>query len=1100
MAALTRTYLRGLVLPDPRIDYAAYSETSSTLTQAGPQPGQAIASTDTSAVLTATGTQSAGGKLDVYAQTAGMPGLGGASVIWRTDGDARYRGWEVPQIITGHSWAAYTTTLSYADPCILRLADDGLVIAFEQTTTGQVLLRRRAAAATSWTSEVVYTHPGGVYASGARPCMVQLPSGRLLLFHCVEVGATVNVGMRYSDDSGDTWSAGQLFCLPTAISTATSAIRRMRCAYLSGQIVLFLDIRDTSTAYYRRLAQYASSDLGSTFSLVAQMTGAGETTHAAFPDVAVVGDTLVLTYIRQETHAIYGALVRPFARRLGSAYALFTSASEVRMQDASNPMGWGTYAGGDITSGDMAVCADDVGRAYAYGRDRTALGYDDIAVRYTDDAGASWAGPGSSSHQTARAMLWRGEVATSNPQALSATFQRGRVAIAHQCDSTVLAREPSVGVIFAGGWGAHSLPSLTGPITHDTMVAWERTWLPWDVPDALSTTWTYTAGGAPTVSITSSGMTVTGAGGDSATWTATPTGTMAQGVIAEVWVSVTNGTATLEVRAGVAGPDSFRASVLVTATTIVLRDEEAATNLATINTAEGATGVWVRLAVGCGAVSGNNGRCAAYYAPGPRGDSEDREWVEIGTSTTLVQGTDTTHRVLFRSSTTGVAIDQTWRFAAFTSGAYAGPGTNATSAYSGNFHGDLLGRDLASQSFYIADGVRLRGDDGPALRGDTWDIDATYRYPVRAVFPDEEPSPRKTWRSTGTASDAVIAVRLNATAANVSPALSLARVLYLGGINFRVATLEALNAAGLWVTIASIDAATGQTGLAYNRYDDVVVAAYDGTFPASSGISRFLTANELAGARISFAGGTVVKRIERSTPGVWPGGPLATAAPTRIVLSSTSGVPASAKDAAVIMPNVAVIINDTTGTRYSGYRLRIPAQTCAESYFEVGVLYLGYLHAFGQQYSANRSQDISPAYELTEGRGGTRRVQTTGPARRAVEIAWDEGVDASRLASSNDDYVEAHVGTGPIASPTDVVPSMLGLMSQLDGAATPVVYLPQVPVLSGATTVAHIVAPPLMLYGRIRTETLRMDTVQGNEYENPGEVYRLARVRMEEEL
>jgi hypothetical protein len=1100
MAALTRTYLRGLVLPDPRIDYDAYSEPSSTLTQAGPQPGQAIATTDTSAVIIATGTQSAGGKLDVYAQTAGMPGLGGASILWRSDGDARYRGWEVPQIITGHSWAAFTTTLSYADPCILRLADDGLVIAFENTATAQVLLRRRAATATSWTSEVVYTHPGGVYASGARPCMVQLPSGRVLLFHTVEIGATVNVGMRYSDDSGDTWTAGQLFCLPTAISTATAAIRRMKVAYLAGQIVLFLDIRDTSTAYYRRLAQYASADLGSTFSLVAQLDGTSEANHAAFPDVAVVGDTLVLTYIRQETHATFGALVRPFARRLGSAFALFTSASEVRMQNASNPMGWGTYAGGDITSGDMAVCADDVGRAYAYGRDRTALGYDDIAVRYTDDAGASWAGPGSSSHQTTKAMLWRGEVATSNPQALSATFQRGRVALAHQSDCVLLGREPSVGVIFAGGWGAHSLPSLTGPITHDTMVAWERTWLPWDVPDALSTTWTYASAGAPTIALTANGMEVSGGLADSATWTATPTGTMAQGVIAEVWVAVTNGTATLEVRAGVAGPDSFRAAVRVTATTIVLRDEEGAVDLATINTAEGATGVWVRLAVGCGAVSGNNGRCAAYYAPGSRGDSEDREWVEIGTSTALVQGTDTTHRVLFRSATAGVAINQTWRFAGFTSDVYAGPGTNTTSAYSGNYQGDLLGRDLAAQSFYVADGLRLRGADGPAFRADAWDIDATYRYPVRAVFPDQEPSPRKTWRSTGTASDAVIAVRLTSVVADTSPALSLARVLYLGGINFRTATLEGLNAAGIWVTIASIDAATGQTGLAYTRYDTVVVASYDSVFPVSSGISRYLTADELYGARISFAGGTVVKRIERSTPGVWPGGPLATAAPTRLVLSSSSGVPASAKDAAVIMPNVAVVINDTTGTRYTGYRLRIPAQTTAEGYFEMGVMYLGYLHAFGQQYSANRSQDISPAYELTEGRGGTRRVQTTGPARRAVEIAWDEGVDASRLASTNDDYVEAHVGTGAIASPSDVVPSMLGLMSQLGGAATPVVYLPQVPVLSGGTTVAHIVAPPLMLYGRIRTETLRQDTIQGNEYETPGEVYRLARVRMEEEL
>jgi len=44
------------------------------------------------------------------------------------------------------------------------------------------------------------------------------------------------------------------------------------------------------------------------------------------------------------------------------------------------------------------------------------------------------------------------------------------------------------------------------------------------------------------------------------------------------------------------------------------------------------------------------------------------------------------------------------------------------------------------------------------------------------------------------------------------------------------------------------------------------------------------------------------------------------------------------------------------------------------------------------------------------------------------------------------------------------------------------------------------VAPPLMLYGRIVTESLRVDTVQGDEYTNPGEVYRLARVRIEEEI
>jgi hypothetical protein len=378
-------------------------------------------------------------------------------------------------------------------------------------------------------------------------------------------------------------------------------------------------------------------------------------------------------------------------------------------------------------------------------------------------------------------------------------------------------------------------------------------------------------------------------------------------------------------------------------------------------------------------------------------------------------------------------------------------------------------------------------------------VEASYRYPVEAVNYDVQPSPRRTWRSTSDAADAVIAWTVNSTVATVSPAPNLARVVYLGGINFRTARFEALNAAGIFVTIATIDAASDCTGLGFDRADTMITPRYIATFPPSSGVPRMLVAGELVGAR--FASGANVRRITWSGPGIWPGGALASGAPARFTVTSGTGISASAKDGQIWFPSVAVVVNDTTGTQYSAYRLVIPAQTTAEGYFEVGIAMVGYLHAFGQQYSANRSQEIAPSYELTEGRGGTRRVQTTGPARRAVEVAWDEGVDASDLASSTgDDYVEGYVGGGALGSPADVVPSMLGVLNQLGGAATPCVYLPRVPVVSGATTTTTINAPPLLMYGRIMTETLRMDTIQGDEYERPGEVYRLARVRIEEEL
>ena len=1099
MAALVRTVLRGLMLPDPRIDGDAYDASRSTVTQAGPQPGQAIAGNDTSAVLTATGTQSAGGSLELHATSGGMPGLDAARLVWRNTGDTRYRGWEVPQTISGFGYAAYTTTASlYADPCILRLASDGVLIAFEQTTTGQVLLRRRAATASTWSSVVVYTHPGGVYASGARPCMVQLPSGRVLLFHCVETTGAVNVGMRYSDDDGATWTAGQLFCLATPISTTTAEVRRMRAAYHGGQIVLMVDIRDTSTTYYRRLAQYASADLGATFSEVVQLSGASEALHGAYPDVVATPTGFVVTYIRQETDATYGTRVRPYSRTIGSAFASFSVVGEVAMQHPSNAMAWGRYSAGDITTGDMALCADDVGRIYAFGRNTVPASDEDCAIRYTDDTGATWAGTGSSSHATTKAMWWRGDDSSTGPIALSATWQRGRALLATQHQSSGTTASESISLIALGGYSAHNLPALTGAITHDTMVAWEATYLPFDLPEDTGTNWTAAPTGTPTITLGSDGLTTAGGAGDVASWYATPTGTMSEGVIAEVWVAVTSGIGSLEVRSGVAGPDSFTARVEVTPTAITLIDAVGASTIATVSTTDGASGVWIRLAVGCASVSGNNGRCAAYYAPGARGDSEDRNYAEIGTSTTLTQGTATTHRVTFRAATTGVAFDVDWRFVGYVSDEYAG--TNSLSGYAGNASpGDLLGRDMTARDAYVSDGLSIRADDGPAYRNDTWTVAATYRYPVEAVNYDVQPSPRRTWRSTTDASDAVIAWTINPTAATVSPAPNLARVLYLGGINFRNATLEALNSLGLWVSIATIDAASGSTGLGFARADTMITPQFIGTLPPSSGITRMLTAGELVGAR--FASGANVRRITWSAPGYWPGPLFSSGAPARFTVTNGAGISATAKDGAIWWPHVACVINDTTGTQYSAYRLRIPAQTTAEGYFEVGIAMLGYLHVFGQQYSANRSQDIMPSYELTEGRGGTRRVQTTGPARRAVEVAWDEGVDASDIATgAGDDYVEGYLGGGALGSPADVVPSMLGVLSQLGGAATPCVYLPRVPVVSGATTTTTINAPPLLLYGRIMTETLRMDTIQGDEYERPGEVYRLARVRIEEEL
>lgn len=1103
-SAITRSYLRGLLLPDPRLTYDAYSSTLSTATQAGAMPGEATAAQDTYAVIAATGTQSAGGSLQVQAIRAGMPGLDDAGIVWRNTGDTLYRGFDVPAIVSGWGNVAYTTTAGlYRDAYVFSASTDRLYVVYENTTAGAVRCSYRAATASTWTDVQVFSHfgvTGSVYTTGARACGLELPSGRLLVFYAVEdaTAATVNVGMSYSDDDGATWTRGQTGCLEAAISTTSQSIRRLRAAYLAGQIVLMVDVVDTSTAYSQRMAQYASADLGASFQIVDQYSGADLDNHGGFPDVAAQGDVFVLTYIRRENHATYGLLNRPWSRTLANAYARFTAATEVRMQDASNPMSWATGTT-TFTDADMALCAAEGGRLYAVGRDTVfATGLDALAVRSTDDVGATWYGLGSSSHPTTKAMLWRGQSDTVHPRYLSAAWQRGRMIVAHQHNSVSALAEASISIMAAGGWATVNLPSLSGSPTHARQVAWERTWLPYDTPDATdATSWAYTSTGAPTIAFDSAGMNITGGVGDSATWTGSPTGTLQQGVIAEGWVDVNNGQSTIRVRAGVAGPASFEAAVVATPTTISLLDVTGAVTIATINTTAAASGVWLRISVGRVASSGT-GQCVAWYAAGSRGDTEDRAWVQVGASGALVQGASTTHRVQFTSGVgAGVSLNSVWRWMAYVSGAYAG--TAQTGIYNAPANpGDLLARDLAADPVYVADGVSVYGTDGPAYRSDTWTIAADYRYPIRAIHAEEEPSPRRAWRSTTTASEQIIAWQLDGTL--TSPFLGPARVLYLGGINFRTAYWEGRDGAGVWQSIATIDAASGQTGLGYVLDHNIVTAA---TPLGSSTITRTITANELAGAYWSSSGGTRIRPISVNTPGVWAGSLSGDGTKVRLQITPQAGDPTNGNDGAIIMPNVTVIAAESAipSTEYNAYRLRIPAQTTSEGYFQIGVCVQGYFHVFGQQYSANRSQQMAPAYELVEGRGGARRATRLGPARRAVEVSWDEGVDAKQIGSNNADYVRLHASGPAIASVADVAPSMLGVLEQLDGAVTPIVYLPRVEPMSGGTTVQTIVAPPLMLYGRIRSESLQVDTVQGDEYDAiTGEVYRLARVRIEEEL
>jgi hypothetical protein len=188
--------------------------------------------------------------------------------------------------------------------------------------------------------------------------------------------------------------------------------------------------------------------------------------------------------------------------------------------------------------------------------------------------------------------------------------------------------------------------------------------------------------------------------------------------------------------------------------------------------------------------------------------------------------------------------------------------------------------------------------------------------------------------------------------------------------------------------------------------------------------------------------------------------------------------------------------------------LRIPGQVTPNDYMQIGTMIVGRVRLFGRQYSRGRGLTFSPAYELTETRSGTRRARRLGPTRRAMEMAWDDGIDTSGLNTAGtapDYYGLGYSGADGLTAIADTGRTLAGLIEQTDGAVLPVVVLPAIPQQSSApgTTGVQLLNPEAHLYGRILTETLRVDSdasVRGQELRDPGEVVQVSTVIVEEEL
>lgn len=1072
MASVTPTIFRGIVVPDPRVTWArgAISATS----EAGPIAGVPVPTGDTSMVLRSHGTQDVAKRARVI--RGGHPGAG-AAVVWRdeTDDTDEYRGWDAPHVLSGFNTIAGSTTADKWRIAHTVALSDGRIAVASTKDLQIVTVHLRDPDTGAWTEEEVYDQGSPYVTTEAWPCLLQMPSGRLVCFFWREhdSGGSVQLRMYYRTDAGS-WVPGQKGCFDDAIDTSVYVPGRMRAVEAGGLVALFADMEEQATPE-GQVWQWVSTDLGASFVYVDALEG-----QARGGTDAVVHDGVVIVGYASD-FGTTGSSVPPYVRRLALPSTRLSDGEAIVAQAAVDGMEWGTVSGSILTSAELALVSDADGRLWIIGRDHGG-GENYVGVKMSDDGGLTWQAVGSAPAGVIGAFLWRGRDGATYPRRLTAASHRGRVMVGCQPAASPGTRDPSLVALWCGGWTSvcAAQQSSARPAAESAVGA-ELTYLPFDLPEDVGNgvpVWVATSSGSRTLD--DAGLHLS-TGIAQAEWSDTGayTGGPSSPLTVRAEVRVDAGAAQLRLRQSDATPLAREIVVEVTPTGITMSNGYGGTTIGTVATTA-ADGAPIQLLA---ELDGSAGK-VWWRAVGADGDAL---WSLVGSTAVVISdASNPGARVRFGQ---GASSESWWSLVSIRSGQFAGIGTITQVNPS-----DLAGRDIGADPVYIDGGLSLSAVDGPAWRNDEWTVTPDYSYPIRAVLGDVASSPRREWRSTTDSTQADIVIDLGPSVDTV-PMGALLAVMLVGG-NFPQALL-ARNTGGAWAPLATLDRTAG-TSLAWSRKDEIAtsrVSAGAGAMP------WYAAVDALRGSYFAMEGeGETVKTRMIATNGAGRWGPLSSGLQPRLFLDSIDGTEGiSGAAGAIWMRDTVHLVPITQDMRK--LRIRIPAASTAEGYFRLGALVVGHFHptgAFASEPGWGMVREWASDWESVESRAGIRNITKLSPNRRAVEIAWADGSSSQSLASDVPLHVLGWAGGPAVAVPGDVAWTVPGILSQLDGAVRPMGYIAACPVPTSSSDVIDITDPSLLLYGRVLTQTLRVDQVVGTP--ETGEIIRVGTVRMVEEV
>ncbi len=1049
--------LRGLMIPDPRLcreNLRASGGTGldSSFTEAGPRPGTSVPANARSELLP----QISNGQavdLELQITSSGNPAIeGGAAVAVRQVGLAqnRWRGWDDPNVFQTLHAINYTTDTGAAPfGAVVRATDQKLFVAY-----GPGVIQIREWSGTS------FSGAGQILGTGAANAvdLVALPSGRLVAF---VAGLTGSTDSFFSDDDGATW-------LPLATDilgglTGTS-IQKIRATLVNDLILLVFESIDGSPI----IVQYASRDLGVSAQLVESIALFGTDIQTMLFPSGKIG----IVYLANGTND------NEF-RVIGNPFDSFSGAPAVTILGAG--------------SGTLGMCGhvDPDGVAFAFD---AGLGTIQNTYRSIDE-GLTW--------QRYRMGPMNMVTTAAGPTKLSSYAVQGGVALLHHHTAAADTHDQSLWVAWLGFWTTIEMGEQpeTGLIGH---IGWgfdvgaapglQKSWVPYELPDLVG--WSLFGTGTHTLVVGSLEIVTTAQSrsffldfGTRDTVIHKQTVQCMSGgdlnsTVVGFRVRAANGAQERQIEVNFTTSPTqteFRfidvSDGAVLATHVFLFTQAIIQVMVQVVRSTGAFKTFYQL-VGDGP--------GTTWSPGPAG------------TLSLAGAPSATNRIIWGNRISGTATGR------YRSLFYKADNTAAFAARLADDVSLMTGKSLAGLPFPIGGipqvstaftHIALRG--GVAALAAQHTIAAAHDFSVDNLFAPLSPSPSETWRST-TDRNTSVHFTFERPAVTTRIGQSWILAVYIANQNFKLANIEVdVSGTGTWVQIGQWDASVGFKALLYEVNGDTL-RPNKATTPTAG---RYMHRAELVRGIAQPSSGNA-QRIVRNTSGWWTQG--TTVDPVIELEDTAGGFPLQPLDIVVSGGVLFIPLDGAIADFVRGIRVVIPNQAAGqpvlpnEDYFEAGLMMIGAITPFGQQWSRGYSQDYRPNVTSVRSPFGTERVRQEGPNRGRWTMGWPDGVKLNNLrgeATLDGSTPTAPNYLGPAGKPPAIVDQdvwtlLTGLLDEVKGGELPVVAIADI--VPGAAVM--VTDRTLFLYGNL-DGSIRFDHILGNEGED--EYGRIANITVE---